>query len=122
VRALEEKNLVIPVVGNLAGPTALQAIGKLMAERGDTLSAFYASNVEFYLFLDSKFPKFVDNLSKIPRTPRSLIIRAAFANAYGMPRFVPGYRSASFVDNANDLVDGYAHGRYRDYRELMVSR
>src|SRR5262249_21988088 len=110
------------VVGNLAGPNALQAIGKMMAERGDKLSAFYTSNVEFYLFFDGIFGKFVDNLSKVPRTGRSVIIRSAFANAYGMPRLAPGYRSASFLGNANELVDGYSHGRFHDYRELMVSR
>ena len=48
VRSLERRDLVIPIVGDLAGPSALAAIGRLMTSRGDRLSAFYASNVEFY--------------------------------------------------------------------------
>jgi hypothetical protein len=122
LRSLEQRDLVIPIVGNLAGPTALKAVGKLMTERGDQLSAFYTSNVEFYLFSDGTFPKFVDNLSRLPHTNRSLIIRSIFANGFSNTRFAPGYGSASIVANVDDLLQGSSAGRIRDYRELTTSR
>ena len=49
MKSLQARDRIIPVVGNLSGPTALAAIGHVLAEKGETLSAFYASNVEFYL-------------------------------------------------------------------------
>lgn len=116
VRALEQRDLVIPVVGNLAGPRALVEIGKLMRTRGDTLSAFYTSNVEDYLFRDGTFPKFVDNLSRLPRSNRSLIIRAVFSGGFGSsPSSMPGYASASVVQPVDDLLNG----QVKSYRQLV---
>jgi hypothetical protein len=119
VRGLEQRDLIIPVVGNLAGTRAVVAIGKLMAERGDKLSAFYASNVEFYLFADGKFPRFVENLQRLPRSNRSLIIRSVFG---GFGQSTLGYYSqlahASAVDQ---LLKGYA-SKLPSYPELAVAR
>ena len=50
VKTLHARDLIIPVIGNLSGPSALASIGSAMTRRGDRLAAFYASNVEFYLF------------------------------------------------------------------------
>jgi hypothetical protein len=119
VRSLERRDLVIPVVGDLAGPSALAEIGRLMASRGDRLSAFYASNVEFYLFGDGKFPRFVENLERLPRTNRSLIIRAVFG---GFGQSTPGYYSSSLVQPVDQLLQGYASGSFRSYPELAVGR
>lgn len=118
VRSLERRDLVIPVVGDLAGPTALVAIGKLMAERGDRLSTFYTSNVEFYLFGDGKFQRFVDNLSRLPHTSQSLIIRSVFGG-YSLPQSVPGYYSTSLVQPVDALLQGYSNAKFRTYRELI---
>ena len=116
VKALEQRDLVIPVVGNLAGPHALGAIGRLLTERRETLSAFYTSNVEFYLFNDGSFAKFADNLERIPHTDRSLIIRSVFAGAAGaLPYSVAGYGSASIVQP----VDAILKGRATSYRDLV---
>ena len=45
----------MPVVGNLAGPTALAAIGTVLKRRGEPLSALYTSNVEFYLAREERW-------------------------------------------------------------------
>jgi hypothetical protein len=119
VRSLERRDLVIPVVGDLAGPSAIAAIGRLMTSRGDRLSAFYTSNVEFYLFGDGKFARFVENLERLPRTNRSLIIRAVFG---GFGQSTPGYYSSSLVQPVDRLVQGYATGSFHSYPELAVAR
>jgi hypothetical protein len=119
VRSLERQDLVVPVVGDLSGPKAVVAIGGLMAQRGDRLSAFYTSNVEFYLSGD-KFSKFIDNLSHLPHTDRSLMIRSVFgAGGSGPPpQSMPGYASASIVQSVDELLQGYPSGRFRNYFEL----
>lgn len=119
LKDLQRRDLVIPVVGNLSGPTALAAIGKLLAQRNERLSAFYASNVEFYLFRDGSFARFIANLERIPRAEHAVIIRSVFGGA-GRP--LPGYLSASILHPIRDLVDGYARGQFRQYVELTVAR
>ena len=44
-------------------------------EHGLTVSAFYTSNVEFYLMRDRTFPRFVANVRELPSGPDSVIIR-----------------------------------------------
>ncbi|HVH28968.1 MAG TPA: hypothetical protein VM818_19545 [Vicinamibacterales bacterium] len=119
VRSLQQRDLVIPVVGDLAGPTALTEIGRVMESRGDRLSAFYASNVEFYLFADGRFPVFVQNLARLPHADHSLIIRSVFG---GLGQSAPGYYSSSLVQPVDELLRGYAEGRFRGYAELTVAR
>jgi hypothetical protein len=119
VRALQQRDLVIPVVGDLAGTTALTEIGRFMASRGDRLSAFYASNVEYYLFADGKFPAFVQNLGRLPHSDHTLLIRSVFG---GLGQSAPGYYSSSLVQPVDELLTGYAEGRFRGYAELTVAR
>lgn len=121
VRSLEARDLVIPVVGDLGGKSALAAIGRLMEQRGDKLSAFYASNVEFYLFGQGTFSHFVENLNRLPRTGQSLIIRSVFGG-YALLDSAPGYYSASQVQTVEQLIEGVSLGRYRHYRELVEER
>ena len=77
VRSLEGQDLVIPVVGDLGGRHALDAIADLMIARGDHLSAFYISNVETYLD-GGKSSQFIKNVGRLPRDAHSVIIRSIF--------------------------------------------
>ena len=47
---MEQKNLLIPLVGNFGGPKAIRAVGTYLKEHGAIVGAFYLSNVEQYLF------------------------------------------------------------------------
>jgi hypothetical protein len=118
VRALEARDAVVPVVGDLSGTHALAAIAQAMAQRGERLSAFYVSNVEMYLFRNGAFPRYVDNVARLPRTDRSVIIRSVFGG-YALPESVPGYYSTSTVQTVNDLVSSFAAGKYRSYSDLL---
>jgi hypothetical protein len=117
VRALEARDAVIPIVGDLAGSAALAGIGRVVRDRGERLTAFYASNVEFYLYGEGRFPRFVENLSKVPRAGNSLLIRSVFGGYAG-----PRAASASLVQPVDELVDGVAAGRFRSYWELVRPR
>ena len=41
---------IVPIVGDFAGPKALRAVGEYLEAHGATVTAFYSSNVEQYLF------------------------------------------------------------------------
>jgi hypothetical protein len=77
VKSLEARDLVIPVVGDLGGPRALQAIADMIGARGERVSGFYISNVETYLYGD-KYAQFVKNVARLPRDARSTLIRSTF--------------------------------------------
>ena len=75
VKALHEKNLLVPVSGDFGGPKAIRAIGAYLQRRGAVVSAFYVSNVEQYLFQDGKARAFYDNVATLPLNDSSVFIR-----------------------------------------------
>lgn len=75
VKTLHEKNLLVPVSGDFGGPKAIRAIGAYLEKRGATVSAFYVSNVEQYLFQDGKARAFYDNVATLPVNDASVFIR-----------------------------------------------
>jgi hypothetical protein len=123
VRSLETRDLVVPVVGDVSGPKALRAIGAAMRERGQALSAFYISNVEFYLYRDGSFPAFVENLKSLPRDDRSTMIRSVFPGGFpGRPPYnVPGYYSTSLVQPLGVMLSDLSAGKYRSYADLVYA-
>jgi hypothetical protein len=122
IRSLQERDLVIPVVGNLAGERALRSVARFIEARGARLSVFYASNVEYYLASNGGLQRFVDNLGQFPHSEHSLIIRSVFPTSSGWSPTVPGYYSASLVQRIDDLLQGFATGRLRSYEDLFASR
>jgi hypothetical protein len=124
VKDLEARDLVIPVVGNLAGPHALAAIGKLVAERGEKVSAFYTSNVEQYLMRDGGFVPFAQTVAALPRDERSVIIRSYFggfgAFGGGHPQSVPGYLSTQILQTMDAFVAEQARGGFQTYYDVVT--
>jgi hypothetical protein len=121
LKSLESRNLVVPVVGNLAGDRALREIGKVMTERGEKLSALYASNVEFYLMREGTFDAFAATVRALPRDSRSVIIRSYFGGGfYGShPQSVPGYFSTQLLQTVDTFASESAKGGYATYIDLV---
>jgi hypothetical protein len=118
LRQLQTRDRVIPVVGDFAGPRALAAIGRYLRERGERVSAFYTSNVEYYLFRDGTFPRFATAVAQLPRQPRAVMIRSLFLTSFagGHPEAVPGYASVQLVQPMNQFVGA----NFGTYRELVM--
>ena len=75
LKQLETKNLLVPVVGNFAGPKALRSLGAWLKARGATVSVFYVSNVEQYLDQKGVWPAFCANVATLPLDRSSIFIR-----------------------------------------------
>jgi hypothetical protein len=122
LKALHARNMIVPVVGNLAGPHALRAIGRDIAARGERVSALYVSNVEFYLMREGGFDAFAENVATLPRNDRSVIIRSYFNGpySYGHPQWVPGYFSTQILQTVESLVLEYSNGGYPTYLDLVT--
>jgi hypothetical protein len=82
VKALETKNLVVPVVGDFAGPRALRAVGAYLKSRSAVVSAFYVSNVEQYLRVERVWGSFCGNAARLPIDDASTFIRAGRGGRY----------------------------------------
>jgi hypothetical protein len=123
VRGLELRNAIVPVVGDLAGPSALAAIGRAVKQRGETVSVFYVSNVELYLFQNGVFEHFADTVSGLPHTSRSVLIRSVFSGpgVWSLPDTAPGYASASVLQRMDEFVSDYRARRYQTYEGLVTS-
>jgi hypothetical protein len=94
LKDLESKNLVVPVVGDFAGPTAIRLIAKYLKANGATVTAFYLSNVEQYLYQDGKWDAFCRSVSTLPLDSSSTFIRSESGRAGGFGRFGPGFVSS----------------------------
>ena len=120
VQSLERRNLVIPVVSDLAGPKGLPTLAAVLRERGDSVSAFYTSNVEDYLIRDGRFPTFVRSLAALPRQTSAVIIRSWFGGAGSHPRSVSGYHTTQLAEPIADLVGDPSVAAVRSYRQLVM--
>ena len=122
VKSLHARNLIVPVVGNLAGPHALRAIARDIAARNERVSVLYVSNVEFYLMREGSFEAFAENAKTLTRNERSVIIRSYFNGpySYGHPQWVPGYFSTQILQTLDSFATEYTRGGYSDYLALVT--
>ncbi len=110
---------MVPVVGDFAGPHALRRIAGYLEEEGTTVSAFYLSNVEFYLWQDRLFDGFAENVAALPFDGRTVMIRSLFGRIYGHPESVPGFNSTQLIQEMAAFVDDHQAGAYRTYGDLV---
>jgi len=84
LKSLETKNLVVPVVGNFAGPKAIRAVGRYIREKDGLVAAFYLSNVEQYLRQDGIWDDFCRNVATLPLDASSTFIRSERGARFGL--------------------------------------
>jgi len=76
VKELHGRNMILPVVGNFAGPKAIRAIGKYLRSHNALVSVFYVSNVEQYLSRDGRLDAFCASAATLPSDDAGTIIRS----------------------------------------------
>ena len=75
VKDMYNRNVIVPLVGNFAGPKTIRAIGDWVRARGATVSAFYVSTVEHYLRDAGVMSDFCANVASLPTDAASVFIR-----------------------------------------------
>jgi hypothetical protein len=120
VRGMHRKNLIIPVVGNFAGKKALAAIGDYLRKNGYTVTAYYTSNVEQYLFSDGVFERFAANVKLLPTDDKSLFIRAV-AGRMPHPARLPGHRLTTILQHITVFNEDFDAGVYQSYVDLVTT-
>ncbi len=121
IKTMQEEDRLVPVVGDLSGPHALAAIGQYLEEQGEHVSAFYTSNVEFYLMRRGRFDRFAENVEALPHTEKSVIIRSYFNRfTSNHPQTVSGYASTQLLQTIESLVEEHKNGGYESYWDLIT--
>jgi hypothetical protein len=123
LRRLHENNLIIPLVGNFAGPSAIRAVGQYLREHNTTVTAFYTSNVEHYLFMnDQDWRNFYTNVSTLPLDSKSVFIRPLINNGRGYsasPILRAGFRWDTLLFPMLNLVSDFEAGLIQSYYDVI---
>lgn len=119
VRGMQQRNLIVPVVGNFAGPKALRTVGRWLGEHGATVGVFYLSNVEQYLFQSDDWVRFYRNVATMPIDSGSRFIRSATNRSrFGNP---PGsFLMSQLTSPIGELLEEVNAGRVRGYQDVLI--
>ena len=124
VKRLESENRIVPIVGNFAGAKALRSIGQYVREHGATVTTFYTSNVEFYLFQTEDWRRFFDTVSELPLDNDSVFIRSYFNNYPSQFSGPPAWlnsppQSYTLLDNIPAFVAAFFGGQIHNYSDVI---
>ena len=128
LKDFESKNLLIPVVGDFAGPKAIRTVGQYLKDHNAVVSAMYCSNVEQYLFRqDDDWSRFYRNIGTLPLDANSSFIRSISGGMRGVSpqggfaRY--GGRLANVTSSMAETVKGFNEGKIQTYTDIiMMSR
>ncbi len=83
LKELHTRNLIVPVIGDFAGPKAIRAIAAYLKAHDASVTAFYLSNVEQYLYQGGQWTTFCRNVAGLPLDARSTFIRSSSGRRIG---------------------------------------
>ncbi len=115
----QERNLIVPVVGDFAGDKALRAVARWLRAQEATLGVFYSSNVEQYLFQDGVFERFAANLATFPTDSTSTFVRSV-SNRGWLPTRNPRSRLAQLTMRIEPMLEAIRQGRAATYGDLVT--
>jgi hypothetical protein len=124
LKTYEMKNALVPLVGDFAGEKALRAAGQYVKEHGATVTAFYTSNVEQYLFQDADaWKRFLANVATFPFDAKSTFIRSipnrgfVVQTARAQP---PTARAFTALASISDVVNAFNEGKVQTYGDVIA--
>jgi hypothetical protein len=119
LKDLHERNLIVPIVGDFAGPKALRAVGEWLRANKASMDIFYVSNVEQYLFQQGDaWERFYGNVSEMPRDRKALFVRSV-SNRGWRPRQHPYARSSSVTSSIEEVLGLFRTGRLQSYDDIV---
>jgi hypothetical protein len=124
LREYERNNAIVPVVGDFGGSKALRAVGDYVRAHGATVTAFYTSNVEQYLFREAyAWRKFLQNVATFPIDGRSTFIRSISNRGFPFTQFrriSPGARASTALSPMTEVVKAFNGGRVHGYDDVVA--
>lgn len=129
IRDLENKNLIVPLTGDFGGRKAIRSVGQYLKDHGATVTAFYTSNVEQYLFQgngnqNGGWTNFYDNVATLPLDATSTFIRSAGGGARrGIGGGGGGMRAPNVLASMQETILAVKTGSIQSYNDIfLISR
>ncbi len=122
VQTMEKEGRIIPVVGDFAGDRAMPGIAAEIKRQGLTVSSFYVSNVEQYLFEPGVWAKWSRNVRALPTDEHSLFIRAWLDQGKSHPQQQKGQRTATLLQRIADFDEHEAKKPYASWLAVATDR
>jgi hypothetical protein len=127
LKEFESKNLLVPLVGDFAGPRAIRSVGQYLEAHHAVVSAFYLSNVEQYLWQGADVaPRFYRNVAMLPLDSTSTFIRSVGGGFRGyspsstIPQARLGGRLPSVTSSMLELVKAFNEGKLVSYGDVIA--
>ena len=105
IKDLQTRNMLVPVVGDFAGPKAIRAIGSWAKRHGALVGAFYVSNVEQYLMREGGIDRFCASTATLPLDDSSTFIRSERGGFAPRAPRGPGGFGAGFTSQLHNIRD-----------------
>jgi hypothetical protein len=122
IKEMQRKNLIIPLVGDFAGPKTIKTVGRYLKDQRATVTAFYVSNVEMYILSSPQWKSFCTNVASLPLDSASVFIRFVLGGWSPRTRSRAGYfgsNSASVLGPMIDVLTGVAKSYPPSYSDLL---
>ena len=125
LREMETKNMIVPLTGDFGGSKAIRSVGKYLKDHAATVTAFYLSNVEQYLFQgngnqNGGWTNFYDNVAALPLDTTSTFIRSAGGGGRGGFAGGGGMRAPNLLASMQETVEAVKAGRIRSYSDVLA--
>jgi hypothetical protein len=122
MKEMQTRNLIVPVVGDFGGPTAIRAVGDYLRAHDATVGAIYVSNVEQYLFQGDAWRRYYESVGTLPIDSTTTFIRSVGGQFSG-GRGGGFVRLPSVLSSVQELVTAYRAGRITSYYDVIqISR
>jgi len=123
LREYQRNNAIVPIVGDFGGDKALRAVADYVRQRGATVTAFYTSNVEQYLFMEPyAWRRFLQNVATFPIDSKSTFIRSISNRGFPFARFrrfSPSARASTALSPMVEVVRAFNAGRIHQYEDIV---
>lgn len=128
LKDFESRNLLVPIVGDFAGAKAIRSVGEYLKNHHAVVSAFYTSNVEQYLFMQSDdWSRYYKNVATLPLDANSMFIRSiGGGRGFAMPvrpaaqQAILGGRLPSVTCSMVDLIKAFNDGKIIQYSDVIA--
>ncbi len=120
LREMERNNAIVPITGDFGGPKALRSVGRYLKRHGATVTAFYTSNVEQYLFQQNNaWERFYANVATLPIDAKSTFIRSVSNRGYQPQGSGFGFRAQTRLCSIADLLKAFNRGQITTYYDVI---
>ena len=124
LREYERNNAIVPVVGDFGGDKALRAVGDYIRQHNATVTAFYTSNVEQYLFQEAyAWRRFLQNVATLPIDSKSTFIRSISNRGFPFSQFrriSPGARASTALCPIAEVIKSFNAGQIHRYEDVVA--